>query len=108
MLMLAVLCLLNNQARGKYSIGLENTTVMSVHVHTWLRAAAAASLGLLLKPGTGRDKRGISRPVPPTKTRDGIEFYCKRIRRKQRKGSRLLERGTELLGVTTSAAAGEE
>ena len=63
---------------------------------------------LLLKPGTGRDKRGISRPVPPTKTRDGIEFYCKRIRRKQRKGSRLLERGTELLGVTTSAAAGEE
>ena len=57
---------------------------------------------LLLKPGTGRDKRGISRPVPPTKTRDGIEFYCKRIRRRQRKGSRLLERGTELLGVTTS------
>ena len=41
MLMLAVaavLCLLNNQAWGKYSIGLENTTVMSVH--TWLRAAA--------------------------------------------------------------------
>ena len=64
-------------------------------------------LGLLLKPGTGRDKRGISRPVPPTKTRDGIEFYCKRIRRKQRKGSRLLEHGTELLGVTTSAAAGQ-
>ena len=62
---------------------------------------------LLLKPGTGRDKRGISRPVPPTKTRDGIEFYCKRIRRKQRKGSRLLEHGTELLGVTTSAAAGQ-
>ena len=26
---------------------------------------------LLLKPGTGRDKPGITRPVPPTKTRDG-------------------------------------
>ena len=44
---------------------------------------------LLLKPGTGRDNRGISRPVPPTKTRDGIEFYCRRIRRK---GSRLASR----------------
>ena len=50
---------------------------------------AEAGWGLLLKPGTGRDKRGISRPVPPTKTRDGIEFYCKRIRRK---GSRLAPR----------------
>ncbi len=26
--------------------------------------------GLLLNPGTGRDRRGISRPVLPTKTRD--------------------------------------
>ena len=49
-------------------------------------AAVHVPVGLLLKPGTGRDKPGISRPVPPTKTRDGIEFYCKRIRRK---GSRL-------------------
>ena len=49
----------------------------------------AVTKWLLLKPGTGRDKRGISRPVPPTKTRDGIEFYCKRIRRK---GSRLAPR----------------
>ena len=28
------------------------------------------SKGSLLKPGTGRDSDGISRPVPATKTRD--------------------------------------
>ena len=63
---------------------------------------------LITKTRNGTGQARISRPVPPTKTWDGIEFYCKRMQHKQRKGSRLLERGTELLGVTTSAAAGEE